>query len=433
MNGQNAIQKEIAKLTEHWQSFTDGDQAILHWLIASSNVALANTFIKIKEQFDAESGDWFIQLTSEFHDMQSFAGILAEELVELMQEGLEEADGDNPLNDWQKPDLSTSQSGFQALFLSAESILNLFGKNIELLTLVITPTAVKNPQEYAQWWRYACKVRRDYPKHWNAKLKFLVLDSAEKPFLSSIFGQNSDVAVSQTPPLNFNAAARAVAEQANDGSDSGRFRLHLLDMNNAIGEQDTKKLETSSVSAIEIAEKNQWMDMWATSLMTRGGGWLSFKVFDKAVKDYRQAQQVATQGIEKHTPGCEKLLLQAMLFEGTAYFMANYLEHAARVYQGAAKKAEELKDTWICLESWRMASLSMERNKQNDIAWQYANQAFAVGRDMKPEEREQSTLAFVGQAMLRISPNGQVKSEVKNAFDRMLGEEWLQQVEAATT
>ena len=52
MSGENAIQKEIAKLSEHWQVFTDGDHAILHWLVKPSNVALANTFIKIKEQFE---------------------------------------------------------------------------------------------------------------------------------------------------------------------------------------------------------------------------------------------------------------------------------------------------------------------------------------------------------------------------------------------
>lgn len=431
MGGENAIQKEIAKLTEHWQTFTDGDHAILHWLLKTADVPLANTFIKIKEQFDADNGDWFIQLTSEFRDMQSFAGDLTEEFNELIEEGLAEADGDTPLNDWKKPDLRKAQSGFHALFLSCDAILNLFGKDIELLTLVLSPTAVKKPQEYTQWWAWACKIRRDY-KEWNPKLKFLVLDNAEKPFLSQTITQNGDVALSQTPPLNFNAAARAVAEQANDGSDSGQFRLHLLDMNNAIGEQDRGKLEKSSAAALAITEKNQWLDMWTTTLMTRGGGWLNFKVFDLAVKDYRQAQQIALQGIEKQTPGCEKLLLQAMLFEGTAYFMANYLEHAAKAYQNAAKKAEELKDSWMCLEAWRMASLSMERFKKADIAWQFANQAFAVGRGMKPEEREQSTLAFVGQAMLRISPNGQVKAEVKNAFDRMLGEDWLKQMDAAT-
>lgn len=430
MSGENAIQKEIAKLTEHWQLFTDGDHAILHWLLKPANVPLANTFIKIKEQFDVDSGEWFIQLACEFRELQTFAADLADELNELIEQGFQEADGDSPLNDWQKPDLRNTQSGFQALFLSCDAILKLFDKEIEILTLSICPTAVKNPEQYAQWWNWACKIRREF-QGWNSKLKFLVLDNAEKSFLSQTFSQNTDVALTQIPPLDFNGAARAVAEQANDGSDSGRFRVHLLDMNNAIGEQNKTKLEQASAAALPIAEKNQWWDMWATTLMTRGGGWLNFKSFDLAVQDYRLAQQVAAKGVENKTPACEKLLLQAMLFEGTAYFMANYLEHAAKAYQNTAQKAGEMKDSWICLEAWRMASLSMERFKKTDMAWQFANQAFAVGRAMTPEEREQSTLAFVGQAMLRISPNGQVKSEVKNAFDQLLGEEWLAQVESA--
>jgi hypothetical protein len=430
MSGENAIQKEIAKLTESWQTFTDGDQAILHWLIKPANVSLANTFIKIKEQFDVDNGEWFIQLACEFRDLQSYAGDLADELNELIEEGLQEADGESPLNDWQKPDIRSARSGFHALFLSCDAILKVFDKQIEILTLSICPSVVKNPDQYAQWWAWACKVRREY-QEWNPKLKWLVLDNAEKPYLSQVFAQNSDVALTQMPPLDFNGAARAIAEQANDGSDSGKFRLHLLDMNNAIGEKDKGKLESASAAAIPIAEKNQWLDMWATALMTRAGGWLSFKVFDLAVKDYRLAQGVAIQGLEKNVPGCNKLLLQAMLFEGTAYFMADYLEHAAKAYQNAAQKAVELKDSWVCLEAWRMASLCMERSKRTDVAWQFANQALAVGRTMKQEEREQTTLGFVGQAMLRISPNAQVKSEVKNTFDQLLGEGWLEQMESA--
>lgn len=428
----NAIQQEIEKLTQHWEQFVDGDQGILHWLIKSTDVALANTFVKIKEQFDEENGEWFIQLSTEFRDMHTYANDLAEELNELMEQGLAEADGDTPLNDWKKTDLSEAQSGFHALFLSCGEILRLFGQSIDYLTLVISPAAVRKPKDYAQWWALACKIHRDY-QEWSPKLKLLVLDSAEKPFLTQTFADNTDVALSQMPPLDFNGAARKVAEQANDGSDSGEFRLHLLDMNNAISEQNKQKLEVASVAALAIAEKNQWFDMWATVLMTRGGGWLNFKVFEQAAKDYRQAQQVAAQGMAQQTPGCDKLLMQAMLFEGTAYFMADYLEHAAIAYKNAAEKAQELKDTWISLEGWRMASLSMERHKQKDIAWQYASRAYAVGREMEPKERKESTLGFVGQAMLRISPNSQVKAEVKTAFDRMLGEEWLEQVEAVTT
>lgn len=432
MSAENPIQKEIEKLTQHWLLFADGDHAILHWLVKSTNIPLVNAFIKSKEQYDKENREWFIQLGVEFRDKSSFAGDLATELNRLVEEGLEDLTKDGLSNDWTKTDVRETQSGFHALFLSCDELLRISGKSLDYLTLVVTPIAVKKPKEYAQWWALACKIHREY-REWGPKLKLLVLDGAEKPFLLQTFADNTDVALSQMPPLDFNGATRAVAEQANDGSDSGNFRVHLVDMNNAIIEQNQKTLEDASVKALAIAEKNEWMDMWATVLMTRGGGWLNFKIFDKAAKDYRQAQKIAAQGIEMQTPGCDKLLLQAMLFEGTAYFMANYFEHAAQAYQNAAKKAEELKDEWIGLEAWRMASLSMERNKQNDIAWQYATQALAIGREMKPEVRTQSTLAFVGQAMLRISPNGQVKSEVKNAFDRMLGEEWLQQVEAATT
>jgi hypothetical protein len=248
-------------------------------------VALANTFIKIKEQFDVENGEWFVQLGCEFRDMQTFAADLADEFNELIEEGIQEADGDSPINDWQKPDLRNAQSGFHALFLSCEAVLKLFDKEIEILTLSICPAVVKKPDQYAQWWAWACKIRREY-QGWNSKLKILVLDNAEKPFLSQTFAQNTDVALTQTPPLDFNGAAKAIAEQANDGSDSGRFRVHLLDMNNAIGEQDKSKLEQASAAALPIAEKNQWWDIWATTLMTRGGGWLNFKIYDRAVQDY---------------------------------------------------------------------------------------------------------------------------------------------------
>src|SRR5690606_24875835 len=112
-------------------------------------------------------------------------------------------------------------------FIVCGEILRLFGKNFETLTLVVNPTAVEKPREYAQWWELACNIHRNY-REWDPKLKLLVLDSAEKPFLAKSFADNADVALSQTPPLDFNGAARAIAEQANDGSDSGQFRVHLL-------------------------------------------------------------------------------------------------------------------------------------------------------------------------------------------------------------
>ena len=125
----NPIEKELEKLTQHWQQFISGNQGILHWLVKSTDVPLVNTFIKVKERFDEESGDWFIQLAVEFRDKHTFAGDLAEELNRLIEEGFKDTDGDSdgdaPPNDWKKTELSEAQSGFHALFLSCGEILRL--------------------------------------------------------------------------------------------------------------------------------------------------------------------------------------------------------------------------------------------------------------------------------------------------------------------
>ncbi len=429
MNKTNAMQREIAKLAEQWQEFADGDQAILHWLIKSSDLPIAQTFIKIKEQFDEENPEFFIQLTAPFSNMQEFGNDLAEELNQLITEGLVDADG-GETKDWQAPDIRHAKSGFHALFMSCDLILKIFGDEVESLVLVIAPQAVKNPVEYQQWWAWACKIKQEY-REWHPKLRLVVLDKAEQPFLSGTFAEQRTCVASRQPPLNMQAAMKEIAQEADDGSDGAKLRLHLLDMNKAIGEGDKNLLDQSAKLALPLAEKNQWFDVWTTLLMTRAAGWLNFRHFEAAMKDYRQAQVVAGQGLEKNVPGCDKLLLQSLLCEGTTYFLADYLPQAAAAYQKAALKAEELQDSWICLEAWRMASFCMERLDDRQQAWQLGNKAFAIGKKMEPEQRAQSTLPFVGQALLRISPNQQVKAEVQNVFTQWLGDDWLSKLESA--
>jgi hypothetical protein len=169
--------------------------------------------------------------------------------------------------------------------------------------------------------------------------------------------------------------------------------------------------------------------MTTTVLLTRAGGLLNFQKFPLAIADYKQAQMFAQLGIENKIPGCEKLLLQALLFEGTALFLADQLTPAAKAYEVAALKAEEFSDLWVALEAWRMAAFVSERLNQTTPAWQFATQALDVGKKMADEERAQSTLGFVGQAMLRLSANQQTKNDINTTFSELLGADWLKNVE----
>lgn len=431
MTTQNAIQTELAKLDEQWHSFLDSDKAIFHWRFRPTDQPLANTFIKVKEQFDENDPQLFVQLTVPFSNAQEFGWELAAELNRLMDEGKSHADEDSPQEDWQAPDLTQLKSGFHALFASCQVILDVFGDVMDNLVLAISPQAVKDPEQYRQWWAWACKVKSQYADEWPDNLKLLVIDHADKPFLLEQL-QDQSQAMSVEACASMQAAVREIAEQADDGSDGGKLRVQLVAMNEAIVESDAQKLQQTSDKALPIAERNQWWDVWTTLLMTRAGGWLNMQRYPSALQDYRKAQEIASLGLEKETPGCDKLLLQAMLCEGTTLFLAEELEHAATAYAQTGEKAEALRDPWTALEAWRMASFSVERLDDRQGAWQHASKAFAVGKAMAQEQREQSTLPFVGQALLRLSPNQQVKTEVRDVFSEWLGKDWLNNVEKAT-
>ena len=440
----NAIEQEVTILNQHWDEFILGEQAILHWLINPADTLLVNALVKIKEQFDEESGTWFIQLTSPFATAAGYGYTLAEEFNRLIEQGLAEAleeeaqeetaretaEAPELINAWQAPDLNTAQSGLHALFVSIERVLALFDKSLEQLTLVINPTGIKSLTEYCLWWQQACHIARSYST-WPGKLKLLALDNGAQSSLTPVFAGFTDVAKTQTPPINLNAAARAVAEQTHDGTDSAQLRLLFLQMNAAITEQNSAELNSAAEAALEITRSNQWPDMTATVLLTRAGGLLNFQQFPAAIIEYQQAQLFARMGIENAVPGCDKLLLQALLFEGTANFLAQHLNQAVIAYEKAAQQAALLNDEWIALEAWRMAAFCSERLNQTERAWEQANFALAVGKNMAPEIRAQSTLGFVGQAMLRLKSNPQMQKDINATFSELLSSDWLEKLEGA--
>ncbi len=104
-------------------------------------------------------------------------------------------------------------------------------------------------------------------------------------------------------------------------------------------------------------------------------------------------------------------------------------EEAALVYDRAAQAAEQREDLFLSLDSWRMASFCMERNKDQKQAWRYAKNSLDISRKMDAQQRSQSTLPFLGQAMIRLSHTAEVRDQVKLTFAGLLNDDWLDQVQ----
>ncbi len=433
MNKNNPVEKEFKKLHKQWQKFLDSDIPVFHWKVPADSVQLLNAFIKMKEQFDEKNPDLFVHLTVPFSGTKQYAWDLTEEFNGLIQDGL----GDSVPEEgedcqWQAPDTSTMKSGFQALLQSADALLKEFGDCLESLVMVIAPPSVVEDQQYQQWWQWVCTIHRDYDE-WPNKLKLVCFDHISNPFLQPLVEQFPEQLFSEVADVNYKAALNKVLDDADDGSDAAKVRKNIFAMNNAIIENDGKTLKQARDTALPLTQENKWFDLAATVNMTCAAGLMNWKHYDTAINEYQQAQDHAKQGMQADIPGSEKLLLQSMLNESTCHFLNNNLTPAAKSYQKTAELAQELKEPWFELEAWRMGSFCLERASQNQSAWAFGKNALTVGRQMDAEQRQQSTLPFVGQALMRMSPDKSVAHEVDGAMIDLLGDDWKEPLRQANS
>lgn len=438
MSNANPVQQELEKLDDQWEDFTSSKLPLFRWYFSPDDIQLGLTFIKVKEQLDEKNPELFIHLHSEFSEPDVFGRALAEEMNQMIEEGiadagLEEAQENSTpatIHQWNKPNLNDCTSGFNCIFRSCTHALESFGDYVHNIVLVITPARIKNHALYTQWWAECCDIHSRY--HWPENLKLVVFDTDKDSALSVLAQEQPTHIYSLDAPVDMAAAIQAVLREVDDGSHNAKFRQHTVDLQQAVGKRDKSAIESLSAAAIAIAEQHHWLDMWVVTLLTRAAGYLSLQAYDVALKDYRSAQIIAAQGEQENVPGCNKLQLQAMICEGTCLFSAERFDEAAFAYAKGAQLAEQQQDLMLTLEGWRMASFSMERIKEKNHAWDYAVKAMEAGRQMDEGQRAQSTLPFLGQALLRLSPNSDIDKQIKFNFTELLGEGWLENIEAMT-
>lgn len=439
MSEKNPIELELDKLDAQWEDFVSTDKPIFRWLLKTDDQQLANTYIRVKEQFGDDTSDMFIGLHGEFTHAGDYGFQLATEMNTLLEEGFRAAiedearDGEEAVNPftWNQVDLSGYGNGFQAFLDNCQRVLDSFGRYIDCLTVVVMPSQINRLSEWQQWWATASELHRDF-RLWPDKLRLVVFELVNSPLLhtqEAAFPEQWHSVVSAT---HMRGALNEVLRKADDGSPGATLRQLITDMNYAVGEQDLAALTQTSEQALVLATEHQFLDMVTTVLMIRAAGFLNAGEFKTAVVDYRQAQISAREGIAKATPGCDQLLLQSIICEGTALFSDGQYQLASKTYEAAAELAEQQQNTLMTLEGWRMASFCLERDRQTTPAWERGIKALEAGRKMKPEEMQASTLPFVGDALLRIAPDANQEKQVKQTFDDLLGSDWQDKLREAT-
>ncbi|ABC30275.1 protein containing tetratricopeptide repeat [Hahella chejuensis KCTC 2396] len=427
MTDKNPIERELEKLDAQWETFVESERPILRWCIDPDAGQLVAAFLKMREQFDETSGEFFVALHSEFLSLESFGYDLAEELNREIAAGVaasaEDEDGDEEVFSWRAPDPNKALSGHDALYKSCHQILDAFSDYFSTLVIAIQPHAVSDIKKLQRWLQLACEIHRDY-KLWGGNLKWIIIDNAQRPAFAKLAQDYSAQIFSQTPPLNLREAMNKIMEEADDGSPGAEFRQCFVDMNYAVQNNDLPALQRRSERALVIAAEQAWFDMQCSTLLLRASGYLNAKLPEKALMDYQQAQQCALKGVEAERPGCDKLLFQAHMSEASAYLSEKRYEEAAKRFRRSADIAETQEDAMMCVESWRLQSYCLERLKLKGYAWESALRGLKAAEAIEPEQRRYTTLSYLGETLLRVAPTKEDKDYVHATMSELLGEAW---------
>jgi len=428
----NAVERRLAKLREQYMAFAKDEAArVLHWVIREDERRMIDTFLKL-EALEGKTGDILLLLDSPFEDAVRYGTDLVTEIAQmydalrepLLAAGLAKADWRPPLRKG-----SGAQVGHQHLKSAAESFHEDHQPLLEHFSLVLSPAGIADGAALSAWLTEAGTVFTE------PTVKLVFVDHAAARVLPDAPDDKGPI---RTVPADLDMPGCMLELNAAAGlhTPQGQFRDANIKMGVAIGAQDMKAANTHGAAALKVAEAQAWPHLAISVWFTLASGYLGQKNFVESMNGFRKAELLAAKAKDGGEAWAPQLLLHSRLGAGSVAVSSQSWALGAEIYgQNALPVAQEMKDARMQIECLRMAAYCNEQLKAFPNAWDQCVKACAVGRSMTPEERNTTTLAFVGEAMLRIAKQRGFTGYEKTADQEMrtlLGDDWRSKAAAAS-
>jgi|GEM_PF-6332672 len=412
----NILQERIENMAKQWRHFSKViDARIAHWFIEDNNLALIDEFIKYQKQ--QKHPDLFIKLESPFINEKSYGITLKEELNKSHQKAKKIVIKKGIKIQKTKKQLPGPFSFFKSL--------NSYLKNSDIkgyIAIYLAPTENEAPEKWIAWLKGGIKT--GIPQ----RVRIIIADTKESPLFEKIADKFPIKIITLRPKLDIDKALNEVAEMGDPNDPVNQFQKVFLNVTKAAKIGDLKKVEFLGQKALMIAQKQKWPNMKMMVHMTVGQTLVAAAQIKAALKSFDRAKSIAKDAFEKKEPAGASLLVNAYFAEAGVYFKEKKYLKAAQTYEKAIPISKDIKDApYFHLEAYRMAAYSYESLKRYQTAWNYNQEALKVGDKMDEEIRANSTLPYIGQALLRLAKPLKLEKSELIIYQRMIelvGPEW---------
>ncbi|WP_089936267.1 hypothetical protein [Candidatus Entotheonella palauensis] len=427
----NAIERRIDYLSGLWNGFAEQPNArLLRWLVDSDTAPMVELFFEVQNEEIGDSPDLFIRFDEPFEEPQTYGFCLLETLRKQYEESRADIAEEQIATDWHCPKPLPDESGVAAFVRGCISFRNYYEELMLTLVLVLTPQQIANMEAWQAW--LLTLVRSGLPTN----VRVTVLDNSESPALNTLCGSDTNLITTVEAELDMPDALEELAEEAEGAGPGYEFRRHFVALTNAAATGDDKAVQKAATAALRIAAKHHWLAMQVVVHMTLGATALAADKPAEALASYCTAERVAATAEAQGEPEGSKLVLQSRLAQGAALVSGGHYAEAAQLYEGAVPLAVQQEDHLLTMESWRMAAYCYEMAKQREDAWRCGNEALEAGSRLDEDMRAHSTLAFIGQGLLRLTerrPYKKLADDIRQRITALLGPEWEKLAEVQET
>ena len=436
----NALALKLDHLENIYMKFShETETPLLRWEVDPGDEDIVRVFVAYA-QAGGTVDDIMVDMTVPFEDETTYANALTAELIrqyEADKPGMAEEGLDTGwVPPTRKDDMDDIAHMLEVLSDFHIYHVGVYEGSVHHLALVLRPKTLSAPPAFAAW---VTRVLRSHPP---AGIRLVVLDPVAAPQFDRLTKDEPQQVHSMPLKLDYPGMLEALAkgEGNQDGPDAA-FRVLFVKLSNQAEKQDTAGVAETAAEALAIAEKENWYQMRVVVHMVRGASFMQVKQEEDALEAYRSALAVAREAKEAGDPAGAKLEIQTLFAIGSVLVaMTNYTK-ACEVYKEAAPLADTEKDYLFAMEGWRMAAFCYEMNRQYAQSMEHLELALDAGESLPEDQRAPSTLAYVGDALIRVikaakKARGMFRSKeglpdeqtVDERMTRLLGEKWQSMV-----
>lgn len=431
----NAIQQIADKMLYLWEDVVSNPVKLVRIMIKPEDESMLEAFYEYLLALDTPQDGMVFIIDLPFVSEESFS----REVIDFVYKQVCEWNTSKKTADivfekveWQ-PDYSLSDNknpASLAVYNLNRIVSEMAYDDVVKFSFIFNLSGTRNFKECQQWFINALSIQ------FNKQMVWGISDYIGYEKFSKLVRIADDAAISIYPPIDMDAAAEKLAEQAlnEDKSDpaASAYRLAMIRLMNSVKKKNEKQTDKYAKECIEIALENvkkdiNWLGQFVTIYTILYTDKLARKELDNALYFCNKSVEAAELGIGRLDPSlANRLLGSSLVGQGGVLMRQKKWDEAIDSFERANEAYSLCKDYLMQAESLRLCGWCLEKQRDNKAATDCYIKGFRLIDNLAVDVVKNSSYPLL---LLKLLNNEHRLAEISDeelndVLTRVIGEDW---------